>query len=263
MGLLGQIQNGAAFTRQTTTITNTPISSSTTVFGSTYILLNVTVNNPCRIRLYSDSASVAIDDARPTSSTELSASVGLVLDTYIESSSYKLNFDPPIIGTTYSASQTWYNISGSSIDATFTYYPIESVYASRDVLNFYAQSLPVTGSSETGNITSPKSFLILSASANVSGARLRLYSRDINTVPAFEIGRSFGTEPSDGSYIIADMMFDSASYAYKLSPILQAYNLTSYTQGSNFVGYILENAASASAALANVTASLSIYSIED
>ncbi len=66
MGLLGQIQSGAAFIRQTTTITNTPISSSTTVFGSTYILLNVTVNNPCRIRLYSDSASVAIDDEPKT-----------------------------------------------------------------------------------------------------------------------------------------------------------------------------------------------------
>lgn len=263
MGLLQQIQNGAVFTRQTTAITNTPVSGSTSVFGSTYILLNVTVNNPCRIRLYSDSASVAIDNTRTTASMDFSASVGLVLDTFIENSSYTLNFDPPIIGTTYSGSQTWYNISGSSINATFTYYPIESTYAVREKLEFYAQSLPVTGSAQFGNINSPKSFLILSASSNFSGARLRLYSRDVNTVPSFEIGRSFGTEPSDGSYIITDMIFDSASYAYKLSPILQAYNLTSYTQGSNFVGYILENAANVAGAMSNVTASLYIYSIED
>lgn len=263
MGLIEQIQNGAVFSRLQTTLTNTPVSGSLTAFGGTYILLNVSVNNPCRIRLYSDSSSVAIDAPRTTTSMDISASVGLTLDTLITSSGYTLNFDPPIIATTFSGSQTWYNISGSGVTATFTYYPIESIYANRQALNFYAQSLPFTGSSIIGNVTSPKSFLIFSGSASTSGSRLRLYSRDINTVPVSEVGRVFDTQPSDGSYIITDMLFDSSSYRYILSPVLQAYNLTSYTEGSNFVGYILENAAPVNSALSNVTASIYIYSIED
>lgn len=263
MGLLNQIQSGAKFTRQTVSITNSPVSSSTTTFGSSYVLLNVTVDNQARIRLYSDSASVAIDDSRPTSSLNFSASVGLTLDTFIEESTYPytLNFDPPIIATTFSGSTTWYNISGSNVTSTFTYYPIESTYATRESMSFYAESLPI-GTDVRGTITSPKSFLILSASANTTETRLRLYSRAITSVPTTEINRSFGTEPSDGSTLTTDMVFDSASYAYKLSPILEAYNLETYTVGNNYVGYILQNI-STTVNKSAVTASLYIYSLED
>lgn len=260
MGLLGQIQSGARFTRETATITNTPNSGSTTTFGSTYILLNVSVDQPCRIRLYSDSASLGIDAPRTTASMDVSASVGMVVDTYIASSSYQLNFDPPIIGTTFSGSTTWYNISGSNVTATFTYYPIESSYATKEALNFYATSLP-SGFSDLGNTTSPKSFLIMSASSNFINTRLRLYSRDVASVSLTEKSRVFSTSPSDGSYIITDMLFDSASYAYKLTPTLQAYNLTTYQQGENLVGYIIENLSGVT--ITNVTASLYIYPLED
>jgi hypothetical protein len=58
------------------------------------------------------------------------------------------------------------------------------------------------------------------------------------------------------------MIFDTASYAYKLSPVLQAYNLEDYTQGGNYVGYIIDNI-SATGTIANVTASLHVYPIED
>lgn len=260
MGLLEQIQSGARFTRDTVTISNTPVSGSTGAFGSTYVLLNVQVDNPCRIRLYSDSASVAIDDSRSTSSININDAVGLVVDAVINSSSYKLNFDPPIIGTTFSGSETWYNISGSNVTATFTYYPIESVYGERETLNFYATSLP-SGFSELGNKTSPKSFLILSASCNFTESRLRLYSRDINLVTSTEKNRTFSTAPTDGSYIISDMLFDSASYAYKLVPILQAYNLETYPVGDNYVGFILENLSGVTRT--GMTASLYIYKIEN
>jgi hypothetical protein len=260
MGLLQQIQNGARFTRETVSLTNTPVSGSTSVFGSTYILLSVSVNNPCRIRLYSDSASVGIDDPRTTASFDLSASVGLVLDTLITSQSYKLNFDPPIIGTTFSASNTWYNISGSNVTATFTYYPIESEYGSKSELAFTAPNLP-SGFSQLGDMTSPKSFLILSASCNYANARLRIYSRNINSISPAEKARPFSTPPTDASSIITDMIFDSASYSYKLSPVLQGYNLQTYTVGENNVGYILENLSGG--AMTNVVASLCLYPVED
>jgi hypothetical protein len=256
MGLLQQIQSGAQFVRGTTTLSVG--SGSSTTFGSTYILLDITTTGAGRTRLYSDSASVNIDDPRPTASFSYSASVGLSLDTVYESAS-KIIFDPPIIASTFSASQTWYNVSGSSV--TLTYYPIESSYTTRNRLDVYSVSLPA-GTRDFGNITSPKSFIILSASCSSSESRLRLYSRDINLVPTSETTRAFTTAPSENSYIIADMIFDTASYAYILSPVLQAFNLEQYTQGGNYVGYIIDNI-STTGTISDVTASLHIYPIED
>jgi len=255
MGLLGQIQSGALFTRQTTTLSAG--SGSSTAFGLSYILLDVTSTSATRVRLYSDSASVAIDSSRTTASFDYSASVGLSLDVSLDSAS-KIIFDPPIIATTFSGSQTWYNISSGS--ATFTYYPIESGYATRQELTFYATSLP-TGSRITGNLTSPKAFLLLSASCSTSQSRLRLFSRDITTIPATETARAFGTAPASDASLIVDMVFDSSSYSYKISPVLQAYNLTNYVQSDNFVGYAIDNVSTSP--LSNVTASLYIYTIED
>lgn len=261
MGLKEQIQQGATFTRGAISIGNSPVSGSTEGFGKSYILLNVTVNNPCRIRLYSTSQSVGIDAARTTASMDVDAAVGLILDTYIDSPSYTLYFDPPIIGATCDPqSLTWYNISGSNVTAQFSYYPIESVYGTRTGLT--VPSSTITGGSRvTGNITSPRSFLILSASCNYAQARLRLYSRAIASVSAGELSRAFSTLPSDGSSIITDMIFDSASYSYVLSPTLQAYNLTQYNTGSQLVGYALDNLSGTT--MTNVSASLYIYSIED
>lgn len=255
MGLLGQIQSGALFTQQTATLSVG--SGSTTAFGLSYILLDVTSTSTTRVRLYSDSASLGIDAPRTTASFDYSASVGLNLDASLDSAS-KLIFDPPIIATTFSGSETWYNVSSGSV--TITYYPIESAYATRQELTFYAQSLPV-GSRITGNLTSPKAFLLLSASASTSQSRLRLFSRDIATIPVTETARGFGTASTDGSSLIVDMIFDSSSYAYKISPVLQAYNLVTYTQGDNFVGYAIDNISNST--LSNVTASLYIYTIED
>lgn len=260
MGIFEQVQSGSIFRRSVTTITNTPISGSTTDFGGTYILLSVKVNNPCRIRLYSDSASVAIDAPRTTASFDISASVGLTVDTLITQSSYTLYFDPPAVGTTFSGSTTWYNISGSGVSATFTYYPIESAIATRSSASIYVNSLP-TGTSQLGNITAAKSFLILSASCNYSASRLRIYSKDIGSIAGTEIARSFSTIADNQSNLIADMLFDSASYEYKLTPTLQAYNLQAYDIPTNTFGYIFENLSAGT--MSNITASMYIYPVED
>ena len=255
MGLIEQIQSGALFTRQQVSLTNTPVSGSTTGFGPSYILLGVTANNPCRIRLYSDSASVALDNSRPSSSLNIDAGVGLTFDGTL-TDDLSLTFDPPIPATTFSGSKTWYNISASSATSvTFTTYPIEQ-FADRQAITIqqYASASNVI---HEGTFTAPKGFLILSASSNVI-SRLRLYSVD-SSIPLAEKVRPTGSLPADDSKLIVDMSFESASYAYKLSPILEAYNLNSLPNGTNTYSYIIQNRTAANAA---VTASLYIYPTE-
>lgn len=264
MGIFEQVLSGSNFIRKQVALSSSTVSGSTTAFDSSYILLGISATAPCRVRLYSDSASVALDDSRPTSSFTINPAVGLVLDTELDASELNLTFNPPVIGSTFLSSETWYNISSSTAQTvTITSYPIEfSTSTGRTQISVSGSGL-ITGSTGVeGNIYSPKSFIILSGSASQEGARLRLYSRDIALVPNTEKIRPFSTSPSTGSNLIVDMVFDSASFDYKLVPIVEGYNLTTYTAGSNFVGYILQNTSTVTPTQ-NITASLYIYSIED
>ena len=264
MGIFELGQSGSNFKRNQITLLSSNVSGSTAAFDSSYILLGITAQSPCRVRLYSDEDSVSIDNGRISSSFALNPAVGLILDTELDSSQLSFTFDPPIIGTTFSSGLTWYNISSSvSQPIVITSYPIEfSTTTGRTQIAVSGSNI-ITGSTGVeGNIYSPKSFIILSGSASTIDSRLRLYSRDIGTVPNNEKIRSFGTEPATGSSLIVDMIFDSASFAYKLVPIIEAYNLDTYENGNNYVGYILQNVSTTNAT-ANITASLHIYSIED
>jgi len=101
----------------------------------------------------------------------------------------------------------------------------------------------------------------LSASSTPLTASM-LYSRPVSEVPLAEVTRSFDTQSQDGALLIADLMFDSASFQYPLVPVLEGYTWTkeNYAVGTNQVGYILENR---SGGATNITASLYIYSTED
>ena len=57
------------------------------------------------------------------------------------------------------------------------------------------------------------------------------------------------------------MLFESASYLYSISPVLQAYNLENYISASNRVGYIIENTSGTTQNA--VFAGIRIYPIED
>lgn len=263
MGILELAQSGSNLSRQTTNVTTTdPFGSA--LFGTSYILLSVSTMYPCRIRLYSDSASVAIDNSRPSSSFDIDPAVGLVLDTTILNPG-KTSFDPPIIGTTFStSSQTWYHITSSEAQTVqFTTYPIE-FYPQYDntrlVIAVSGSNIDTGSTGLTGEISTPKGFIILSGSASVK-SRLRLFSRPYSEIPAAERNRAFGENAITGSSIIADMMFDTGSFSYILSPSLEAYNLQSYSVGSNQVGFMLQNESTSSSA--TITASLLIYPIED
>jgi hypothetical protein len=258
MGLLEQIQSGALFTRQSQTLSSTTVSGSNPAFGNSYILLGISATNPCRVRLYSDSASINIDDSRPESVFDFSASVGLTLDATLTSDQLALTFDPPLLGTTFAQTQTWYNISASSAtDVTVNYYPIEQFMGSRQeiVIRQYAAA---NNFIQEGTFTAPKSFLLLSASADTV-SRLRLYSVD-DGVPTAEKLRDTGSIPEDNSKLIVDMLFDSASYPYKLAPIVEGFNLNTYPVGTNTYKYIIQNRTGADAP---ITASLYIYPLEN
>ncbi len=269
MGLIERILAGNTFTRKTVPLTldagNSRKSGSVDTLGGSFIILSATSQRPCRIRLYSDQSSMLIDNSRPSTNFNISESVGLISDVVLESTDNSFSFDPPIIGTTFSGGDTWYNISGSlsGDNITLTVFPFAiegDSTTDRRTLVMSGSAIPA-GGQVSGSITSPKSFLILSGSAT-SESRLRLYSTPITEVPSYEVSRAFTTAPTSGSHLIADMMFDSASFQYKLVPVLEAYTWQNdvYKIGTGILGYILKNE---KATPETITASIYIHSTED
>jgi hypothetical protein len=268
MGLVEQIAAGTIFSRKTvilpTFATNT-LSGSVQTPGGSYILLNVTSNKATRLRLYSDSASVNLDASRSPTTFTLNQNVGLILDAVLDSGS-TLNLDPPVIGNTFGNGDTWYHASSSlgNTIVSFEAYSLGNIGDSltdRSILKISGSSIPTTGYGVSGSITTKKSFFLLSGSAT-SESRLRLYSTTLNNVPVAEQTRSFGTASVGNSKLIADFMFDSASFSYKFVPTLEAYTWSDneYTIGTGIIGYQLENR---SVGTSDVTASLYIYSTEE
>lgn len=266
MGLIEQIQSGSRFTRKVVTVSSTAPSTQGSVYlGASYILLNISSSQDCRVRLYGTSGSVSIDSARSTSSFDYSASVALNLDAGLTSGDRFIEFAPPIIATSHgNENNTWYNIENSvNNELSIEYYPIELNTSSRTFINIPAYpGVNLAGfATSSGNIASPKSFLIIGSYSESSSVRLRLYSRPISDIPNSEKNRKFDTASATGSSIICDLLYDSASYLYRITPVLQAYNLETYPVGSNRVGYILEN--TSPSAQSNIYASVQIYPLED
>ena len=274
MGLIETIERGITLSQKTTPtglITLPPgkglHSGSTDVLGGAFILLGVSAQRAGRIRFYSDKASMDLDDSRAVGDFAINDGVGLVSEVVLITT-LSLNLTPPLIGTSHDNGNIWYKISGSTPlnenNIILTYYPLTDIgdaTTDRTALIISGASLPTTGNGISGSVVSPKSFLILSASANVK-TRLRLYAGAVSEIPSEEPARSFSSLPSSSAKLITDMMFDSASYAYKISPTLEAYTWqgTAYTVGTNQLSYIMKNESGGST---DVTASLHIFSIED
>lgn len=267
MGLIEQLESGSVFRRQSATLSSTaPKTLGSVYLGASYILLRVSATQPSRVRLYGNSSSIGIDEGRPSSSFDYSASVILNLDAELTPGTQSIEFVPPIIASTHlNNNLTWYNIENSlSTAVTIDYYPIEFNTSSRDFINIPGYPGVNLGAYETssGNVTSPKSFLIIGSYSENKDIRLRLYSRPIDEIPSYELNRPFVTASATGSHLICDLLFDSASYLYKISPVLQAYNLEDYYQtANNRVGYILENLSASPQT--GVYASTQIYPLEN
>jgi hypothetical protein len=206
-----------------------------------------------------------LDADRPSGNFNLTESVALISDIVLTDTNL-LTLNPPVIGTTYNGGQVWYHLSGSTspVIVSLTTYPLSvenDSTSDKYTLMISASSVPTTGYGVSGSINTLKSYLILSGSAT-SGSRLRLYSRPVTEVSLAEMTRSFGIPVQDNSLLIADLVFDSASFKYPLVPILEAYTWksTDVSVGSNETGYILQNT---SAGTTDLTASLHIYNTED
>jgi hypothetical protein len=255
------------FTKPVSGVSETRLNDSGSIqsMGGGFIILAAGASGvlPASLRLYSDETSMITDNTRAFLDFDIDDSVALVADIYFDDVN-SLKFIPPIIGNTTSGGQLWYNLSGSLGPVTVqvtsqAIRPIGDSTTGNEVLTITQAGVP-TGTRVSGNITSPKSFLILSGSATRE-SRLRLYSRPISEVPASETSRTFGTAPNSGSLLIADLVFDTAAFTYPLVPILEAYTWTStkYEEGNNQVGYYLDNLGTTG----DITVTLHVYSTED
>lgn len=272
MGLNEQIDQGFEIRRTSTTITipptNASVSGSIRAFGGAFILTSAAATKDCRIRLYSDSQSIAIDSSRAASNFNINDAVGLIADITLASPSRSLWLNPAVPGTATVDGDIWYNITASVlVDTNVITLSAASLAREGDsqtdrysVLLSHS-SVPTSGNGVSGSLTVPKGFWILSASSTVL-SRLRLYATPTSELPSNEPARAFTTLPSASANLIADMQFDSASYAYKLVPTLEGYNwqMGQYSQGTNVVGYILQNT---SGGAANITASLHLFRVEE
>jgi len=240
------------------------ITGATVELGSTYVLLGMSAQRNCRVRLYSTSESVALDAPRAPFDFTIDPNVGLNLEVLLSGSERSITFDPPVIGTTFANRTTWFRVSSSigNPNVQFTAYQIQPRGVSIPEQYLTISASIGSGSMVSGSMnSSPKSFLIRAASSSVE-SRLRLYSSPIDVISSTEKARPFGTQPPSSSKLIADLMFDSASFVYKINPVLEGYTWsgTEYKLGTGTVGYILENRTATTAA---VTASALILSLED
>jgi hypothetical protein len=246
------------------TSTGGQLTGVVTELGSTYILLGMSATEPCRVRLYSTSQSVGLDNTRPINNFDINPEVGLNLEVFFSDTGTKtLTFDIPVIATALTGSDTWFSVSSSvgvNPQVVATAYTLSNQNLTREPL-IISRSVTTT-TPVSGSVSSKKSFLILSASAS-HVSRLRLYSVDTALVPTQEKTRAFGTQPPTGSKLIADLMLDTANFSYKINPVLEAHTWvgSDYSAGANVVYYILENRSGTSPA--SVTASLHIISLED
>lgn len=272
MGLLEQSLQ-QRFERTITTFTkqggDTIVSGSPVqTMGSAYVLLNAKVvagTPPCRLRLYTDQDSRDVDANRAQGDYNINPAVGLIADIVLTDNNI-INFDPPVIGNTFFGGDVYYHLSGSigGLSVNITSYPIGiNLDSTQDRVSLIVSGTAVTsGSFDTkGTVTGPKSFLILSGSSTEQ-SRLRLYSRPVNEVSLSEISRSFSTQVNSGSLLIADLVFDSASFQYPLVPIVEGYTWENqnYPVGTGEIGYVLENITNTPT---NITASLYLYRTEN
>lgn len=294
MGLAEQLRAGGNLERQTTTFTTNAVGSGSVDLNSSYVILSINTNQPCRIRLYENSASR--DDSTETSrnfgDTNISGSIALVGD-FSMSLAGTYTTDPVLYAVTEANSLTYYRIEPASSQeitiSTFTLedknvpptvgtpYTVDNRRTLPDITGSLASGSLITGTLDTTNI--PITYLLVSASVtgpsaspNTGVARLRLYHNTSSFSDVGEVSRSFDTEPSESSYLVSDMIISGGSYTYFVPKIVGA-NLSTITNdltqmvnnqtlidANAEIYYILQNMESTAT---DLTASVHVFSLED
>lgn len=281
MGLREQLNAGAtALIRQKISVNITgslPRYTGSIDIGRTFILLNAQTSTPCRIRLYGNSASRndGTELIRPYNSQSIPSDISLVADINLDNTSI-FNLTPALFGANLDnpiQNAIYYTIDTSSITPfsgtnliSFTRFILEdpSVVSSPSVTTretfIISGSMP-SGSSVTGSIPTPRTYLLLQAIPNASPIRLRLYASQSYMDSVAEASRSMYVEPSSSAGVILDAYLDATTTA-SFTPIVLGRNvddLTEKTTATSNTYYRLTNASVAS----DISASLYMFSIED
>ena len=251
--------------------------SGSIVLGSAVTITEIQSTKACRFRLYGHTSGR--DDAgekiRPFVSQSVSSSVGLIIDTDITNIS-PFTINPAIFGTNLDnpvSSTLYYTVesgSGGSLTAgdtiTITRLLMEDLnYPSinnRKTLVTSGSGLS-SGSSITGSIQSPKTYLLYKVEPTAVPLRLRLYTAASYRDDATEIARPFSTEPNSGSGLIADIFMEDLA-ATPMVPIVVGRNDDdnndfAITEPNSTTYFRLTNGS----ATTTVSASLYVYSLED
>lgn len=244
MGLNDQILAGStALRREIVTI---PINDAQLQYtgsvnlGRVFTLTSIQATKRCRVRFYGDTGSRndGTELARPFMSQSVPSNIGLIADINIGTENL-FNLAPPLFGVNLDnpiTSSIYYTIdsaSGFNLDAgdrvTITRFLMDdpSVANLQGVVThtttIISASALASGSHRTGSISTPKTYLLYAVQATAAPIRLRLYTSRSYGNNVTEISRSFGTEPSSGSGLIADMFIESAT-KLPTTPILVGRN---------------------------------------
>lgn len=288
MGLEQYIKAGANLTRDNVILQTSPSGSGSIDLGSAYVLLTLSTNSPCRLRLYDNSQSLENSGEinRSFGNTNISASVALVGD-FSMSVAGTYTIDPPMYGvvenTTTKLSHYRLNNTQSGVnpEITFTRYLIEnSAVSTLNRVNMPTITASLAAqrliSGTVSATTIPRTYLLISASVSGSStrARLRLYSTNESLTNLTELSRSFATEPSNTSKLIVDAILSGSEITYFIPKIIGANLQTMGTNlstirrdqlaimGNNELYYVLENPNTAGSAIP-ITASLHVFALED
>lgn len=247
--------------------------------GSAIAVTEIQSNTSCRVRLYGDinSRNNTVELTRPFVSQSVSSSISLILDADINNQQtfnltpplFGLNLDNPVTDTLY---YTIESSSGGQLSATsnvkITRLLIEDLNIpevdNRDTLVVSASAL-AAGNYVTGTIRSPRTYLLYKVLPTMVPLRLRLYTSQSYRDDATEISRPFLTEPNSGSGIIADIYMEDLA-GTPMVPIVIGRNDSDANDFANVnatqeTHFTLDNVSGG--AMAIVSASLSVYSLED
>lgn len=288
MGLAEYLIDGVKLTRDRIELQTDQTGSGSVNLGSSYVLLSITTDVPCRLRLYDDitSRNSEGEKNRPFQNISVSASTALIGD-FSMSTAGIYTIDPVVYGIVKDAPSklTYYLINGVSSapypKIVFNRYLMEDSSVSvisRKQLPVIQHTLGPTNYA-SGILTGPeipRTYLLVSASVSdpTAIARIRLYSTSQSLYNVTEISRSFATESQENSKLIVDALLSGSEITYFV-PKIVGVNLSTMGTDLNFIKsstekimgvnqlyYILQNAET-SGIVKSISVSLHVFSLED
>jgi hypothetical protein len=240
MGLSEQLRDGAILERKVIPFSGTTIHSAS--FGPAYVILDIEVDNPCRIRFYDDESSLLdiVEETRSFGESTFTTDIGLIADVSM-SVAGKYTMDPVLYGAPSGSEEffTYFRITESvgEIQGNLTIYPLEDPSIPADIDNpFYKlpnrRTLTFEGPRDTltGALDGAvRTYLLIDATSS-ENCRLRIYSNESSLNTQTEIDRPFD-EPITSSDIklVADMVLEDSEIT-KFYPKIVGANLQTMPQ---------------------------------